>query len=135
MRVQFTVFGKPQPQGSAKAFIPKGWNRAVITSDNKTLKPWRQDVSMMAQHAMGGQDIATGPVSVEISFSFARPKSVKAPHKTTKPDLDKLLRGILDSLSGIVFRDDAQVVHCSVSKQYGLPEGAQITVHENHARP
>ena len=52
MRVEFTVHGTPQPQGSAKAFIPKGWKRAIITSDNRSLKPWRQDVSAMASEAM-----------------------------------------------------------------------------------
>lgn len=35
MRVSFTVLGTPQPQGSAKGFVPKGWTRAVITTDNK----------------------------------------------------------------------------------------------------
>lgn len=130
MRISFTVHGRPQPQGSAKAFIPKGWNRAVITSDNKTLKPWRQDVSAMASRAMQAANEAptVAPVRVEVVFAFAKPKSVKGPHKTTKPDLDKLLRGVLDGMSGIVFHDDAQVVECQVSKRFSLPEGAQLTV-------
>ncbi len=38
--VKFTVYGRPVPQGSTRSFIPKGWTRAVITTDNKKLKPW-----------------------------------------------------------------------------------------------
>lgn len=132
MRIQFEVFGKPQPQGSAKAFIPRGWNRAIITSDNKTLKPWRQDVSAMAQQAMQGQELTLGAVRVAVSFWFARPKSTKKTviHKITKPDVDKCLRSVLDSLSGIVFKDDSQVVECSVSKSFHDSEGARVIVEE-----
>jgi len=130
MLIEFEVHGKPQPQGSAKAFIPKGWNRAVITSDNKTLKPWRQDVSQVAQQAMRGASATESPVSVSVTFRFARPRSVKASvaHKTTKPDVDKLLRSILDSMTGIVFRDDAQVVCLVGQKEFSAVEGATVRV-------
>jgi len=33
----FQVYGEAQPQGSAKAFIPKGWKRPILTSDNAQL--------------------------------------------------------------------------------------------------
>jgi crossover junction endodeoxyribonuclease RusA len=130
MLIEFQVHGKPQPQGSAKAFIPKGWKRPIITSDNKTLKPWRQDVSQLAAQAMQGQETTTAPVSVAVTFCFARPKSVKASvvHKTTKPDVDKLLRSVLDSMTGIVFRDDSQVVCLVGQKEFGPVEGAVIRV-------
>lgn len=130
MLIEFEVHGKPQPQGSAKAFIPKGWNRAVITSDNKTLKPWRQDVSQVALQAMRGNPPAESPVRVSVIFRFARPKSVKASvaYKTTKPDVDKLLRSVLDSMTGIVFRDDSQVVMLVGQKEFAAAEGASVRV-------
>ena len=130
MRIEFTVHGKPQPQGSAKAFIPKGWNRAIITSDNKTLKPWRQDVSAMALQAMAGQPMELGAVRVTVSFWWSKPKSTKKSvvHKITKPDIDKCLRSILDSLTGIAFKDDSQVVECHILKWFGDQEGARVTV-------
>lgn len=144
MRIEFTVHGTPQPQGSSRSFIPKGWKRAVITSDNKTLKPWRQDVAQMAAEAMAKQaagiqpNVHTGPfegpVRLEVHFYFARPKSLKKSviQKTTKPDVDKLARSVADSLSGIVFKDDSQIVRLIASKQFAgnvLPEGAHIIVH------
>jgi Holliday junction resolvase RusA-like endonuclease len=100
MRIAITVHGKPEPQGSSRAFIPKGWKRAIITSDNARLKPWRQQVSGMANEAMLGQTIAVGPVSVCATFYFAKPKSVKksVEYKISRPDLDKLVRGVLDAL-------------------------------------
>lgn len=132
MQIQFTVHGTPQPQGSAKAFVPKGWNRAIVTSANPKNKPWRQDMSAMAQQAMvaGGHDLEMGAVRVTVTFWFSKPKSTKKSvvHKITKPDSDKLLRSVLDSMSGVVFKDDSQVVECHVFKSFADPEGARITV-------
>jgi Holliday junction resolvase RusA-like endonuclease len=131
--ITFTVIGTPQPQGSSRAFIPKGWKRAIITSDNSKLKPWRQEISGTAQVAMNQSKIGlleNIPLAVEASFFFDKPKSTKKDvrHKITKPDLDKLLRGLLDSLTGIVFRDDAQVVACSVRKGFGLPSRVEVAI-------
>jgi crossover junction endodeoxyribonuclease RusA len=128
MRISLSVHGTPQPQGSAKAFIPKGWKRAIITSDNAKMKPWRQQISGMAAEAMQGQELAAGPVRIEVDFYFAKPKSAKKSleHKITKPDIDKLARSVLDALSGIAFRDDSQVVELTFSKNFGLPERVSI---------
>lgn len=131
--MNFTVYGVPQPQGSSKAFIPKGWNRAIITSANAKNKPWRQQVSAMALDAMNGSVIVPRglPVVVRCDFYFDRPKSAKkAAAKTTKPDADKLARSILDALSGIAFEDDSQVTELHVTKDFGSPARADITVYK-----
>lgn len=126
----FTVYGTPVPQGSTKAFIPKGWKRAVITTDNKKLKPWRQEVSQAAIAA--DLQVLTGPVFIRLQFFLAKPKSrpKKWLEPTVKPDLDKLCRGVLDSLTGICFNDDAQVIALSAEKSYGLPERLEIHIGE-----
>ncbi len=133
MHLDFWVAGIPQPQGSARAFIPKGWARAVITTDNKSLKPWRQEVAIMARVEMAAKEsviIDNAPVSVACEFRFVRPKSLnrRVVHKTTKPDIDKLLRGILDALTGIVFHDDSQVVYVVCTKSFSDAPGCKITV-------
>lgn len=129
MNVDFIVHGHPQPQGSTKAFVPKGWIRPIITTDNKTLKPWRQDVSSQALIAMSGNQPAIDAVHVSCKFYFLRPKSVKLVHKITKPDIDKLMRAIFDSLTGICFKDDSQIVSCQATKHFGEREYAEIEVH------
>ena len=126
----FTVFGTPRPQGSAKAFLPKGWKRPVVTSDNTKLKPWRQEISGVAM-ALNAEVIpARVPVAIELDFYLARPPSVakSRPLPSVKPDLDKLLRATLDALTGILFHDDAQVVDTRCRKFYGMPERVEIRV-------
>src|SRR5678815_3649800 len=104
-KLTFTVFGTPAPQGSMKAFIPKGARFPVVTADNAKTKPWRQQVAgtALAEIARQGLEIKRdGPVFLQANFFFERPKSIGkfVTFKTTKPDVDKLVRSICDSLTG-----------------------------------
>lgn len=133
MRLTFTVYGVPQPQGSARAFMPKGARFPVVTSDNPKLKPWRQEITAVALMEMKKQKLqllATAPVYIDVAFYFLKPKSAKkdAIWKTTKPDFDKLIRGLCDGLTGVVFRDDAQVCQCFVTKKFGEPSRTQVVI-------
>jgi crossover junction endodeoxyribonuclease RusA len=131
--VKFTVLGEPIPQGSMKAFTPKGWKRPILTSDNKKTKPWRQEVGQMCLECMKGSGPADRkvPMRLMVAFYFRRPKSVKpTAAKTTKCDLDKLVRAVLDALTGIAYEDDSQVTEIFATKSYGYPARAEITVTE-----
>jgi Holliday junction resolvase RusA-like endonuclease len=133
MSIKFTVIGCPQPQGSTKAFIPKGWNRAIITTANSKNKPWRQEVAGMAASYMEERSLdllEELPIQVNVEFFFEKPKSTKKTvmHKITKPDIDKLARSVLDALTGVVFKDDSQVVRCTLGKSFGSPARAEIEV-------
>jgi crossover junction endodeoxyribonuclease RusA len=134
-KISFTVIGVPQPQGSSRAFVPRGWNRAIITSDNSKLKPWRQEIAGTAQAIMNSSKIGLledVPLSIEASFFFDKPKSAKKSlrYKITKPDVDKLVRGLFDALTGIVFRDDAQIVTSISHKRFGVPSRVEVSISE-----
>jgi Holliday junction resolvase RusA-like endonuclease len=132
--VQFTVPGLPAPQGSK---TPWG------TEANPRTRPWRAAVTAEAAEAMRtrGASLFTGPVLLDVVFSFTRPKShygtgrnadrlkPGAPRfHASKPDADKLARAIGDSLTGVVFRDDSQIGRLTVSKVYGDTAGATVLV-------
>lgn len=130
-RVKFGVLGVPVPQGSARAFVVKG--RPVITSaSGKPLKTWRQDIAFTAR-TVGPVEPWTGPVAVTLRFKLPMPKSEprfagrgKAKHPVVtfpdrRPDLDKLVRAVLDALTGPIFRDDSQVVELTAFKNWGDP--------------
>jgi len=134
MTLYFTVYCKPEPQGSTRAFMRKGMKFPVVTSDNKNLKSFRQEVSLAAIAAMkqsGYSPISRKiPVRLEAKFFFLRPasKSKKA-EMTVKPDLDKVARSVADSLTGICYEDDSQIASASLSKEYGEPERVEISVY------
>jgi Holliday junction resolvase RusA-like endonuclease len=130
---EFTVAGIPRPQGSMRAFVRGG--RAIVTSDNTHLRPWKTAV---AEAARAGRHVVwLGPVAVGITFRLPRPKGhtgkrgllPSAPHHPTgRPDLDKLARAVMDALteSGVI-TDDAQVIRLAARKVYGEP-GASVRV-------
>lgn len=137
-QIKFTVYARPEPQGSARGFVYQGQfdkrPRAIITTSNKKLKPYRQELSHTVMAALQEAGIAPPmagkhvPVSVVLDFYLERPASIpkKRTYIVVKPDIDKLVRSTLDALTGNAFLDDAQVVELSVRKHYGVPERADI---------
>ena len=128
--ISFTVFGTPVPQGSMKAFMRPGMRHPVVTSDNKKLKPWRQEVTGCALRAFRSPVLKPAALCVSVTFFLHRPESKarKIIYPSAKPDIDKLLRGILDALTGVAYEDDSQVCRVVMEKNYGQPERAEITV-------
>ncbi len=139
-RISFTVLGTPQPQGSMKGFVLPGKDgkkpRAILTSDNTNMKPYRQQVGWAALKARadaGYADLFADKhvaVGLEMKFFFSKPPSVskKRTQMVVKPDLSKLIRSTEDAMTGVIYADDAQVVQFSVSKEYGVPERVEIVV-------
>jgi len=73
-----------------------------------------------------------GPVSIHLEFLLPKPKSApkrRRTYATKRPDLDKLARAILDSVTHILIEDDAQVVEITATKDYGQP-GVRVTITE-----
>lgn len=140
--IKFFVAGVPQPKGSAKAFYIKSLSRAVVTQDNAAKqKPWASSISYLTQRNMDGQTRFTA-CNIDISFVMPRPKKhfgakgLKAnfllAHHLTKPDIDKLVRCVLDALKqGGAFEDDSRVVSIRAEKKYGMQTGATICLSES----
>lgn len=122
----FFVPGVPAPQGS-KSLSRSGH----MYEANKRLKPWRDQVVFHARRAHGRQEPIDAAVKVTAVFLFPKPKTTKCKdHPAGKPDVDKLCRAVLDSLTiARVIRDDARVVELSARKEWAdTKNGAQITV-------
>lgn len=129
MGLSFTVYGKPQPQGSHKA-VPLGkTGRATITDSNESLPGWRNSVLLAARAeitAKGADWVGplTGPIHLRIEFWLHRP--VGAPKTRDipalkKPDVSKLIRAVEDACTDAgVWADDSQVVEVVSTKQYAV---------------
>ena len=48
---------------------------------------------------------------------------------TKKPDLDNVLKAVLDGLNGIAFVDDSQVVAITVRKKYTLTPSVAVAIY------
>jgi len=144
MQIEFFVPGIPATSGSKTPFIYKdknsGKNRVAMAPANKRQKPWMSDVKAFAVEAYKG-DPVTVQVGLYIDFYLPRPKSHyrtgknsdrlkdSAPDRPTgKPDSIKLTRALEDSLKGIIWRDDSQVVTHHIERYYSRKPGAQVTI-------
>lgn len=128
--IEFFVEGVPRTKGSSFSFVNPKTGKVVYVHDNKHLKKWTAAVRFGALEK-GCKPVA-GPIYLTIVYFMPRPKShyMKAgclkgdapPFPISKPDVDKMERAILDSLSGVAYRDDSQVVHVSHGKAYVLSQ-------------
>ena len=120
--VTFGVRGIPVPQGTARAFVAGG--RAFLATDanrlNSPIGAWRAAIAREAQVAMTGWALIETPVGIMATFGLPRPRSLpkRVTEPDAKPDLDKLARALLDAITGVVIRDDAQVVDLQLRKLY-----------------
>lgn len=125
--IRFTAYGVAAPKGSTKAFFVKSLGRAIVTADNKRTKPWQQEVAgaaVVAREIAAAEGrawaVAEDAVVLEVTFYLPRPKSLpkRVIEHCKKPDLDKLLRATKDALTGVLWRDDSQVVSVTGTKAY-----------------
>ena len=136
MTLRFIVYGQAEPAGSKRSV----GHRRIIDANPKAAD-WKRHVAQHVGAAYDGQELLTGPLSVEMVFYRPRPanhygtgrnqgvvKKSAPEYPTTRPDCLKLGRGVEDSLTGIIWADDSQIVDEHLSKLYGSPARVEITV-------
>ena len=145
------VAGAPVPQGSKRAWLNQKTHRVQMAEDQGArLSSWRFEVTAAAKEAMrntGVEGPLEGPLSVSLTFHIMRPAdhyrtgknaqllTDRAPAIPAKaPDVDKLARAILDSLTDArLWVDDGQVSSLLVRKRFvdrfgADPDGVEIAV-------
>lgn len=136
------VAGKPAPQGSKRYLGVKG-GKGITVESSKAVAPWRADVRSAVQAATFDPIPAGAGAVVHLVFVMPRPASTpkrRTPPAVKRPDLDKLIRAVLDALSSAgVWHDDSQVVNLRAAKCIASPgdrTGCHIVVTRlEEARP
>jgi Holliday junction resolvase RusA-like endonuclease len=69
---------------------------------------------------------------VPASYSKARRQACLDTRElpTKKPDWDNVAKAITDSLNGIVYVDDCQIVSVYITKRYSIEAGVDVTIRE-----
>lgn len=128
MVVEVTLNETPPSKGSHTGFFRKG--RVVITDvQGKKLKSFSARMKTELQKQKPCEWKTDSAYGVFVIVKYAPPKSYFGkngeptskyrPFKTTKPDIDKMLRAVLDCGTGVFWDDDAQVVYSAGWKQWG----------------
>lgn len=128
----FRVDGVPAPGGSKRAFPHRTTGRMmVVDAGGKKTKEWREKVAAAGTAAMNIEQLGIIESDIVATFRFAmpRPKShfntqgeikerFKDAQHIVRPDTTKLVRSTEDALTGIIWKDDAQITHQTASKFY-----------------
>ena len=129
----FTVPGEPQGKGRPR-FV-KG--RAYTPPKTKA---YEDRVRICYTRACGSEPPypAGVPLSVIINADFPVPESTPKKNipqmlsgeilPTKKPDCDNIIKVILDSLNGIAYHDDSQVVRVHCNKFYGTEAKVEVAI-------
>lgn len=146
------ICGVAQPAGSKQAWVPtdrdgnpyRGPGGRIVVNvvdDNPKSKGWKKLVANEAWKAWGARKLLDGPLYVRAVFYQERPgahfgtgrnseliKQAAPAFPMTRPDLLKIMRGVEDALSKVVYVDDSRIVDEVLSKRYGSPARVEISI-------
>lgn len=115
-----------KPRGKQRPFFSR---KQGIAFTPKQTRVQEATVKSLAIDAMAGRVPFDGPVAIDIVATMEIPRSWSKKKQelartggmrpTGKPDCDNVLKLFADSMNGIVYRDDAQVVWARITKVYG----------------
>lgn len=142
--VSIVIFGEPKSKQSARFYAKKIRGRTIVKSyQKKEVVNNENYIALQAKRQLPyGFTLYRGATKVKALFVFPFPKNTTKSklnalangvvfHKTTKPDLtDNLMKGTMDALNGIVFKDDAIIAEVESSKIYGLVPRIELTFSE-----
>lgn len=119
------VYGKPVGKGRPKFSSRGGFVRAYTP---KTTADYEAKVAKAYTDKYGASEPCEKPIVVSIQAVFPIPSSFRKAEKekarkglikpTKKPDIDNIIKIILDGLNGVAFKDDSQVIVVHATKEY-----------------
>ena len=133
--IQFTIPGDVQAQERPRfSRIGKG----VRTIDPPKSRAYKELVKLVAWQNKPSEPIQE-PIKLAVDVYIVPPKKYHTKPKqaliasgelrpTTKPDIENLLKGIMDGMTGIIYRDDSLVVELVARKFYDMTPRAEVIV-------
>lgn len=129
--IKFFVPGTARTAGSKSAFKDK-FGKVHVTHAGKYSKGWMDSIKWWVLKEYGSRTVLlTCPLTLKLTFFQQRPKGhygtgrnagllkdSSPEYPTSKPDLTKLTRAVEDALTGIIWKDDSQVVKQETEKLY-----------------
>ncbi|MBS5952560.1 MAG: RusA family crossover junction endodeoxyribonuclease [Paraclostridium bifermentans] len=145
MKVNFTIDGeakgKERPKFSTqngRAFTPEqtkhyeNWVKLLYRTTVKHYFEGNVKMSIVCYYGITKKDInAIAKNNIKTKeFKEARAKLDGVIRPTKKPDLDNVIKAIADSLNGIAYKDDAQIVEVVSKKFYSERPRVEVTIED-----
>ena len=133
-RIEFNIPGKVI--GKGRPHFVKKTGVAITPQLTRGYESLIRDVALPL---MGGSKPWEGCVVVNIDAIYKIPKSYSKKDREEclnqrippkKPDVDNVVKIVLDALNRVVYIDDTQVTLCVVAKWWGLEDMLRVTMEE-----
>lgn len=126
--VCFTVPGRPQGKARARTYYNPKTKAMSSTTPDKTVL-YENFIATCYMEAAGEKRFPDDSyIKARIQAFYEIPKSASKVKKSAmldgellpskKPDIDNIVKAVLDALNKVAYRDDTQVVELQVRKQY-----------------
>jgi len=117
--IKVDMFEKPEP-----------YSLGFKWQANGGVNIWNENKAFKIRLKKAIKKVFTGPVvelhqKIGIKITVLYPCDYKA---SEKPDLDNLVKSIIDAATGVIYPDDAQVTRLSAYKRKGVEEGWKFRV-------
>jgi len=140
MKYEFTIPGKPIPKARPRVYkrgkFVKGYNSQEKAEGEFALNAFESSIKVAGKKL-------SGPVFLDIIFHLKRPKSHYGTGKNSetlkknapkfhvsKPDVDNLVKFVMDSLNKVTWYDDSQVFQVIGRKEYSETEETVLKIIE-----
>ena len=135
MKVDFVIKGKVQAKQRPRFNRYSG--KTYTPNETIAYENW---VKTCYLEKYKDKELMEKPLRVTIKAYFEIPKSTSKKRKQqmmdneilpmVKPDTDNIAKGVLDSLNGIAYKDDKQVVELIVNKFYNNTPYVSVIIEE-----
>lgn len=141
MEIEFIVPGEPQGKQRPKFTTIGGFARAYTPKKTAEYEKKVKALYNMTAKQSGSRKFEEDePVKIEITAYYKIPASVVKKDKLRmlahkllplkKPDIDNVVKIILDALNGVAWADDKQVAVIIAQKEYAVNPGVYIKISE-----
>lgn len=134
MIVRFTVPGEPKGKARPRVVHKGNFTNAYTPEGTTNYETYVKWIYTNVQEPIK----LSGQIEATIKAYYAIPKSMSKKDRklveegklrpTKKPDADNIAKIILDSLNGIAYKDDSQVVDVHISKDYAEDDKPRVEV-------
>lgn len=119
LEIDVRPFPKERPRLSGRRIVYTPYKTRSF--ENRIAYEWKKKYKDL---------ILKSAVKLDLLFCFKKAKSCKKTLHTQRPDIDNLLKSILDGLNKVAFVDDCQVVEMKSKKVFSDTDKILITVTE-----
>ena len=142
-KIEFFVPGTPVGKGRPRA-TRRGAGVVMFTpektADYEALVAATAAAALAGGMRIGTSQLLDGPLAAMLEMQFPVPASWSKARRAralagvewhiSKPDADNVAKAVLDACNGVVFRDDAQVVMLTATKQFSETPGVRVVIRE-----